>query len=140
MLAQIGDIKPGLKQFAESLYYCDYKRFMQLFLPMLERVRSDFYLNEHAKYFCKQMRVVAYAQFLEAYKSVKLQSMAEAFGISVALMDKELSAFIASGRIGSKIDKVQGIVHSNRPDQRIALYQRTIKEVWIWLVLIFRFF
>lgn len=34
------------------------------------------------------MRIIAYAQMLESYKSVHLKSMAHAFGISVEFLDK----------------------------------------------------
>jgi len=37
-----------------------------------------------------------------------LSSMAQSFGISVPLLDGELSRFIAAGRISAKIDKVLG--------------------------------
>ncbi len=85
-------------------------------------------MGKHAKYFIKEMRVVAYSQFLESYKSVTLESMAKSFGVTPAFLDKELSTFIAAGRINCKIDKVAGIIESNRPDERIALYQKIVKE------------
>ena len=45
-------------------------------------------------------------QFLESYKSVTLQSMATAFGVSVDFIDEELVDFIVAGRLPAKIDKV----------------------------------
>ncbi len=45
-------------------------------------------------------------QFLESYKSVTLQSMATAFGVSVDFIDGELVDFIVAGRLPAKIDKV----------------------------------
>jgi len=36
----------------------------------------------------RELRVLVYAQFLESYKSVRLQSMAQAFGVSVDFLDK----------------------------------------------------
>lgn len=53
-------------------------------------------------------------QFLESYKSVTLESMANAFGVSPDFMDKELSDFIVAGRLTAKIDKVAGIIETNR--------------------------
>jgi len=68
------------------------------------------------------------AQFLESYKSVTVRSMAESFGVSVAFMDHELSNFIVSGRLNAKIDSVGGVVETNRPDAKNALYQQAIKH------------
>jgi len=129
---------PFLKQFLDSLYLCDYKSFFEAFgifssptlfiVEIIETVKKDRFMSKHSKYFVKEMRIVAYSQFLESYKSVTLESMAKAFGVSTAFLDKELSTFIAAGRISCKIDKVAGIIESNRPDERIALYQKIIKE------------
>jgi len=36
------------------------------------------------------MRIVAYSQFLESYKTVTIKSMANAFGVSAEFIDKYL--------------------------------------------------
>lgn len=54
--------------------------------------------------------------------------MADAFGVSVDFIDRELSQFIASRRISSKIDKVAGIVESEKLDERNNLYKVALKE------------
>ncbi|THG07578.1 hypothetical protein TEA_014688 [Camellia sinensis var. sinensis] len=41
---------------------------------------------------------------------------------------KELSCFIAAGKLHCKIDKVAGVLETNRPDAKNALYQATIKQ------------
>jgi len=79
-------------------------------------------------FFCREMRIKAYSQLLESYRSVQLQSMADAFGVSIEFLDNELARFIAAGRLHCKIDKVGGIVETNRPDGKNALYQATIKQ------------
>lgn len=53
-------------------------------------------------------------QFLDSYKSVTLQSMAQSFGVSVDFIDSELADFIVAGRLTAKIDKVAGVVETNR--------------------------
>jgi PCI domain len=40
--------------------------------------------------------------------------MAAAFGISPDFMDKELADFIVAGHLSAKIDRVAGIVETNR--------------------------
>ena len=72
--------------------------------------------------------MLAYSQFLEAYRSVKMSSMASAFGISLELLDSELARFVATGRINAKVDKVGDVVVTNRPDAKNAQYQDTIKK------------
>ena len=76
----------------------------------------------------KELRIIAYAQFLESYKSVLISSMADVFGISITLLDQELSHFISIGRLSAKIDKVGGIVVSSRADTKNAQYQEVVKK------------
>jgi 26S proteasome regulatory subunit N7 len=66
-------------------------------------------------------------QYLESYHTVSLPSMAGTFGVSVDFLDRELSDLVACGRLSCKIDKVRGVIESNRPDTRNALYQNAIK-------------
>ncbi len=53
-------------------------------------------------------------QFMESYKSVKLAAVADSFGVGADFMDRELSEFIVAGRLPAKIDKVAGVVETNR--------------------------
>lgn len=41
---------------------------------------------------------------------------------------RELSRFIAAGKLHCKIDKVAGVLETNRPDAKNSLYQATIKQ------------
>ena len=54
--------------------------------------------------------------------------MANAFGVTVSFIDSELARFIAAGRLHCKIDKVNGIVETNRPDSKNYQYQSCIKQ------------
>lgn len=45
-------------------------------------------LSLHARYYVREMRILAYAQILESYRSLTLQSMSTAFGVSVDFIDK----------------------------------------------------
>jgi len=119
---------PNLKQFSESFYNCDYKSFFQAFIEISEVVSKDFYLKDHAQYYTKEMRLVAYKQYLESFKSVTIENMANAFGVSGDFIDKELSTFIYNGKLNCKIDKVSGVIESNRPNRKAELFQSTIQQ------------
>ena len=54
------------------------------------------------------------AQFLESYKSVTLESMAQSFGVTPEFIDRALVDFIVAGRLTAKIDKVAGVIETNR--------------------------
>jgi len=91
-------------------------------------VKEDKYLGQHTQYFTKEMRLVAYRQYLESFKSVTIQNMAQAFGVSPEFIDKELSNFIYIGKINCKIDKVSGVIESNRPNKKAELFNTTVKQ------------
>jgi len=119
---------PFLNDFLNSLYNSNYQLFFVSLAEIVDVIKKDRYLSPHARYYCREMRILAYSQLLESYRSVQLQLMADTFGISIDFLDRELSRFIAEGRIHCKIDKVGGIVETNRPDAKNALYQSTIKQ------------
>ncbi|CAB4280564.1 unnamed protein product [Prunus armeniaca] len=127
ILTVIGKI-PYLTEFLNSLYDCQYKSFFAAFAGLTEQIKLDRYLHPHFRYYMREIRTVVYSQFLESYKSVTIEAMAKAFGVTVDFIDLELSRFIAAGKLHCKIDKVAGVLETNRPDAKNSLYQATIKQ------------
>jgi len=110
---------PHLKVYMESFYKCEYWSFFTAFCEIADKLKKDkfFALNKNYVYYIKEIRLVAYTQFLKSYKSVTTKSMASSFGVSVEFLDKELSHFISIGRLSCVIDKVEGIVQSHKGDK-----------------------
>lgn len=127
ILTVIGKI-PHLSEFLNSLYDCQYKSFFSAFAGLTEQIKFNRYLYRHFRYYMREVRTVVYSQFLESYKSVTIEAMAKAFGVTVEFIDLELSRFIAAGKLHCKIDEVAGVLETNRPDAKNALYQATIKQ------------
>ena len=116
------------KKYLFSLYDCHYADFFTSLADVEKILREDRYFHPHYRYYIREMRILAYTQLLESYRSLTLDYMAEAFGVTVNFIDQEISRFIAAGRLHCKIDKVGGIVETNRPDRKNWLYQETIKK------------
>ncbi len=57
-----------------------------------------------------------------------IDNMAKSFGVSADFIDKELSNFIYIGKINCKIDKVSGVIETNRPNRKVELFQNNIKQ------------
>jgi 26S proteasome regulatory subunit N7 len=119
-LSRVGDL-------IDSIYNSEYATFFQSLAEITDKLKRDRYLAVHVRYYCREMRIKAYAQLLDSYRSVRLDSMAKAFGVTVEFLDRELSRFIASNRLHCKIDKVDGIVETTRPDSKNAQYQEMLK-------------
>jgi len=120
--------KPELKKYLFSIYNCQYAEFFQELGKVEQIFKGDRYLHPHYAYYVREMKIKAYAQLLESYRSLTLSYMADAFGVTQEFMDSELCRFIANGRLHAKIDKVGGIVVTNRPDNKNAQYQTVIKQ------------
>eukprot|EP00878_Enallax_costatus_P019958 GHUV01021074.1.p1 GENE.GHUV01021074.1~~GHUV01021074.1.p1 ORF type:complete len:357 (+),score=103.98 GHUV01021074.1:261-1331(+) len=105
---------PELESCMNALYDCNYKTFFKSFLGVVDIIRADMYTHPHVRYYMREVRLVAYNQFLESYKSVTMESMANAFDVGLPFLDSEIADFICAGRISAKIDKVAGIVETKR--------------------------
>lgn len=129
--AEIQEVLHGMvnvKCFLFSLYNCQYAAFFQHLAEVENLLRSDYLAHPHYRFYVREMRILAYTQLLESYRSLTLQYMAEAFGVTAEYIDQELSRFIAAGRLHAKVDRVGGIVETNRPDNKNWQYQATIKQ------------
>lgn len=98
---------PNISGLVNSLYDCRYREFMLAIVQLNEQLEDDRYFATHARYLVRELRILAYTQFLDAYKSVVMRTMAAAFGVGEPFLDSELSRFIAAGRLNAKIDKVR---------------------------------
>lgn len=65
------DRLPNLGPLINSLYRCEYSQFFQSLAAFSDSLRSDAYLYPHFRYYLREVRVAAYVQFLESFKSVR---------------------------------------------------------------------
>lgn len=119
---------PDIHMYLFSLYNCQYSKFFEKLAWLESYLKSDRYLAPHYRYYVREMRILAYAQLIGSYRSLSLAYMSQTFGVSVDFIEMELAKFIAAGRLHCKIDKVRGIVETNRPDSKNDQYQRCIKQ------------
>lgn len=104
-----------LSKMVHSLYEGQYATFFTALSDVETTFLStDRYLYEHRRWYVKEMRVRAYAQLLQSYKVVGLENMARSFGVSVEWLDRDLAPFIASQRLGCTIDRVKGVIETQR--------------------------
>lgn len=125
---QVLDKIPFLRDFLNCLYQCNYSGWFKSIVGLMPQVRSDRYMTVHANFFLRELRFTAYNQFLRSYRTVTLVSMAKAFGVTPAFLDSELSDFISAGRLSAKIDAVNGVIETSRPDRKNADYQMILRR------------
>jgi len=120
---------PVLGDLVKNLYECHYDKFFMA-LATLEQTHliPSRLLSPHARFYTREMRILAYTQLLESYRSLTLDSLCSAFGVGRGWVDAELSRFIAAGRLHASIDKVHGIVETTRPSLKNAQYETVVKQ------------
>lgn len=124
------------KLFYESFYQCQYGDFFQHLARMETDLKLNPLLHPHYRYYVREMRLRAYAQLLQAYRSLSLEVMAAEFGVSVEFIENEVARFAAAGRLAVKIDRVAMRVicdaHAEGcpavAQQRAHLYQTIVKR------------
>ena len=121
------DSVPHLRPYLFSLYRTHYADFFHSLADIAPALLRDQYLSAHVTYYLREIRIVAYNQFLESYRTATLTSMAAAFGVHRDFMDAELFRFIGAGRVNAKIDAVQGVVETNRPDDKQQQYDKLVQ-------------
>lgn len=127
ILTVLADI-PIVSKLVNSLYDCDYKGYLMAMVEVQAILLSDRFFQPHTGYIMRELHVLGYKQFLDSYKSVTLDRMAKSFGVTPYFLDLQLSRFIAAGRLTAKIDKVGGVVETNRPDLKNAQYRDMIMK------------
>ncbi|KAI9714141.1 MAG: hypothetical protein M1812_006469 [Candelaria pacifica] len=122
------DFSP-LANLVSSLYVGNYQSFFLALAAVEDNFLSqDRYLYEHRGWFVREMRLRGYQQLLQSYRVVGLGSMANDFGVSVDFLDRDLAKFIAAERIPCTIDRVNGIIETNRPDDKNKQYTDVVKQ------------
>ncbi|RAK97729.1 proteasome regulatory particle lid subunit RPN7 [Aspergillus ibericus CBS 121593] len=122
------DFSP-LANLVDSLYTGNYRSFFLALAAVEDNfLNQDRYLHEHRAWFVREMRLRAYQQLLQSYRVVGLNSMASDFGVTVDYLDRDLAKFIASNRIACTIDRVNGIIETNRPDDKNKQYADVVKH------------
>jgi len=122
------DFQP-LADMIQNLYNGQYQRFFSgLSAVETNFLSQDRYLYEHRRWFVKEMRLRAYAQLLQSYRVVGLESMAKSFGVSVDWLDRDLAPFIASQRLPCTIDRVKSVIETQRAGDKNRQYTDVVKQ------------
>lgn len=111
-----------------NLYDCRYKEFFKALALVEQELKNDWLAKEHYRFIVRELRIRAYNQLLAAYKSLSLDNMAVAFGVTASFLDNELENLVSSGRVGCTIDQVSGIVTTTLVDPKEEQYRLIIQK------------
>ena len=85
---------PTLETFADSLYKCQYAQFFRALATVEEKhLLPSRLLSVHARYYVREMRIKAYSQLLESYRSVTMKNLSASFGMSQGFIDASVVTY-----------------------------------------------
>jgi len=97
----------------------------------LERVKNDMlldiYLSSHVNKLIGKILDRALDQYFRPFTSVRLQSMADAFGMEVPRLESQLSHLIADGRVLARIDSHSKVLHARHGDARSTTFEKAME-------------
>lgn len=99
-----------LREYFVSLYDGRYADFLVCLARIETEMKRDPLLHPHYRHYVQEMRLRAYKQILQAYRSLSLDYMAKSFGVTSEFIEREVARFAAAGRLQCKIDSVAGTV------------------------------
>lgn len=99
-----------LREYFLSLYDGRYADFLVCLARIETEMKRDPLLHPHYRHYVQEMRLRAYKQILQAYRSLSLDYMAKSFGVTSEFIEREVARFAAAGRLQCKIDSVAGTV------------------------------
>jgi 26S proteasome regulatory subunit N7 len=119
---------PKAVALVTNLYNCKYDRLFEDLAEVCHEMRRNVFLSAHVNFFFREVRVLAFHQFLDSYSSVTLSSMAGTFKIPVNVLDQMLYTLISNGRLSCRIDRVSGDVVTYRGNRVNFQYHQIIKD------------
>lgn len=118
-----------LSILTNSLYTGEYSTFLQALADVeVHILKTSWLLAPHSAFYVREMRRKAYTQLLESYMALSLKSMADTFGVSVEYLEKDLARLIPQKKLNCVVDRVNGVVITNRLDTKNAQYQQFVQE------------
>merc|ERR1712141_697761 len=103
-----------------------YAQCFELIDRQKNNMMLDMYVSPHFHHLDKLIRDRAFQQYFRPFKSVKIPSMAKAFNMDVADVEKYLVQLIADNKIQGRIDSHNKILLSRVADQRSVTYQESL--------------
>lgn len=119
---------PFMEKLILSLYNCEYLEFMTNLLHLEDILSDDRFFGPHSSIIIRELRIIAFVQYLAAYKSVSMSSMSKVFGVSVDVLDRDLSNFISLNKISAKIDFEGDFIETVQNESRTVSFQEVISK------------
>ena len=124
MLQQI----PSANRLLRAFHECMYTHIFSALLIVADELSMNAFIAHAVPFITEEIEIRALNQFLEAYQSVRLTSMAASFGLSPESLEAKLFKHTSEDRIFCRIDRRTDQVLAQEKDDASDLYAKIMKQ------------
>ncbi|KAI0342371.1 hypothetical protein BDW22DRAFT_1357693 [Trametopsis cervina] len=119
--------EPYVRELVEAYMASKFKAVLEILERYSTRHYIDLFLGSHVLNLTNLIRSRALVLYFQPFASVKLESLASAFGWTPEYLEQQVVGLIQAGEIQARVDRQNKILKAKDTDQRSALYARAIK-------------
>jgi len=113
---------PKALALVQAYHECRYADVTKALKDLEVDIHIDLYLRDQASEIISAVRGKAMVQFFSPFSAMSMERMANAFGVNIKELEKELVICISQGHINAKIDSHNKVVQAVDPDDEADLY------------------
>jgi len=120
------DVRPVWIQVFHNYLSSKYAAVFKTLDELQDDFLLDIYMSKHYKKLVHKIRDYALIQYFRPFISIKIPTMAKAFGFDVAVLEAHLAELIGDNRIQARIDSANKVVYARNSDQRNNTFQKSL--------------
>jgi len=116
------ELAPDVYKLIKGFYESEYSNVMRELNDIKKYLIVDIYLCSNVENLLTAIRGKALVQYFSPYSAMDIRKMAKAFGVSLEVMENELSRCIGDNHIAAKIDSHNKVVYASTSNRRTKLF------------------
>jgi len=115
------------KTLLDSFFNCKWESAWRVLNAVLKEGRRDMFLSRVCAPIEYKIREKLVMQYCKPHETIKLDAMAEAFGVEMMFLESKLLQLIENGSLSARVDGVQHTVTRFVPNARTDAFESTVK-------------
>ena len=120
------DLAPRWRELVADYYGSRYAAALATLDALQPELVLDPHLHAHVGALTRAIRDRCLVQYCVPYLSVKLSSMADAFGMTLEQIEQAVAELISRQQVAALIDSHNKTLHMRQVDQRAATYKKVL--------------
>jgi len=120
------DLRPVWLGVINNYLSSKYAEVFKTLEDMQDDFLLDLYMSKHYRKLVHKIKDYALIQYFRPFISIKIPTMAKAFGFDANVLETHLAELIGEGRIQARIDSANKVIYARNSDQRNATFQKSM--------------